>query len=357
MPSTLLTTRLDAAEFRKRKVKLPDGCEDMCNRVRRVLIAVAFGAVCGLLSPGAATLAPAQTTVRIGHFPNITHVQALVAHNMSRQGKGWFEQRLGADVTVEWYVYNAGPSAVEAIFAKSIDVTYVGPNPAINAFVRSRGQEIRIVAGAANGGSALVVHKGSALRTPTDFRGKKIATPQFGNTQDVAARAWLSAGGLKVTQAGGDAQVLPTANPDQLLLFKQKQIDAVWTVEPWVSRLEMEADGEVLVDDREAITTVLVARADLLATRQSLVRKLTDAHRELTEWIVKNPAEAERMAREELDAEMRTNFSPELIAKAWGRIVVTSDVTLESLKQFVASAQSVGFLRGAPDISQLVANP
>jgi NitT/TauT family transport system substrate-binding protein len=304
-----------------------------------------------------ANLSFAQTTLRIGHFPNITHVQALVAHHLSRQGKGWFEERLGPDFKIEWYVYNAGPSAVEAIFAKSIDLTYVGPNPAINAYVRSRAQEIRIVAGSVNGGSALVVHKGSPLRTAGDFRGKKIATPQFGNTQDVAARSWLSAGGLKIAQAGGDAQVLPTANPDQLLLFKQKQIDAVWTVEPWVSRLELEAEGEVLVEDREAITTVLVARADLLASQRGLVRKLVDAHRELTDWIVKNPAEAQRMARQELDEEMRTKFAPELIAKAWGRIVVTSDVTLDSLKKFVASAQAVGFLRGAPDISSLVVGP
>ncbi|MGA9197373.1 MAG: ABC transporter substrate-binding protein [Pseudolabrys sp.] len=318
-----------------------------------ILIALALVALVAELT----VQVQAQTTLRIGHFPNITHVQALVAHHLSRQGKGWFEQRLGNGVEIEWYVYNAGPSAMEAIFAKSIDVTYVGPNPAINAFVRSRGQEIRIVAGSVNGGSALVVHKVSPLKTAADFRGKKIATPQFGNTQDVAARAWLSAGGLKITQAGGDAQVLPTANPDQLLLFKQNQIDAVWTVEPWVSRLESEADGEVLIDDRQAITTVLVARADLLATQQGLVRKLVDAHRELTDWILQNPAEAERMAREELDQEMHTKFSPELITKAWRRIVVTSDISLDSLKKFVLSAQSVGFLRGAPDISQLVAYP
>ncbi|MGA8962983.1 MAG: ABC transporter substrate-binding protein [Pseudolabrys sp.] len=318
-----------------------------------ILIALALVALVAELT----VQVQAQTTLRIGHFPNITHVQALVAHHLSRQGKGWFEQRLGNGVQIEWYVYNAGPSAMEAIFAKSIDVTYVGPNPAINAFVRSRGQEIRIVAGSVNGGSALVVHKGSPLKTAADFRGKKIATPQFGNTQDVAARAWLSAGGLKITQAGGDAQVLPTANPDQLLLFKQNQIDAVWTVEPWVARLESEAEGEVLIDDRQAITTVLVARADLLATQQGLVRKLVDAHRELTDWILQNPAEAERMAREELDQEMHTKFSPELITKAWRRIVVTSDISLDSLKKFVLSAQSVGFLRGAPDISQLVANP
>ena len=124
---------------------------------------------------------------------------------------------------IEWYVYNAGPSAMEAVFAKSIDLTYVGPNPAINAYFKSGGQEGRIVAGSVNGGSALVIQGDSTLKAPADFRGKKIATPQFGNTQDVAARAWLVSGGLKITQTGGDAQVVPTANPDQLLLFKQKQ--------------------------------------------------------------------------------------------------------------------------------------
>jgi len=305
-----------------------------------------------------ATVASADTTtLRIGHFPNITHVQALVAHNMSRTGKGWFEQRLGPDVKVEWYLYNAGPSAMEAVFAKSIDLTYVGPNPAINAYFRSGGQEGLIVAGSVNGGSALVVQGDANLKTPADFRGKKIATPQFGNTQDVATRAWLKSGGLNITQTGGDAQVVPTANPDQLLLFSQKQIDAVWTVEPWVSRLEREAGGKVLIDDHDAITTVLVARADVLANQRALVAKVVAAHRELTDWIKAHPAEAQRMAREELEAETHAKFAAELIASAWQRIVLTSDVSLDALKQLIASAQSVGFLRNAPDLTRLVENP
>jgi NitT/TauT family transport system substrate-binding protein len=313
--------------------------------------------VTALLLAAAATPSAAQTTLRIGHFPNITHVQELVAHNLSRQSKGWFEQRLGPDVKIEWYLYNAGPSAMEAVFAKSIDLTYVGPNPAINAYFRSVGQEGRIVAGSVNGGSALVIQGDSILKTAADFRGKKIATPQFGNTQDVAARVWLVNGGLKITQTGGDAQVVPTANPDQLLLFKQKQIDAVWTVEPWVSRLEQEAAGKVLVDDRDSITTVLVARADFLATQRVLVRKLVAAHRGLTEWIKANPAEAQRMAREELEAETHTKFAPELVNSAWKRIVLTSDVSLDALKALISSAQSVGFLRNAPDLARLVENP
>jgi NitT/TauT family transport system substrate-binding protein len=306
-----------------------------------------------LHSPGAV----AQTTLRIGHFPNITHVQALVAHNLSRQGKGWFEQRLGADIKIEWYIYNAGPSAMEAMFAKSIDVTYVGPSPAINAYAKSGGQEVRIIAGSVNGGSALVVQGDSTLKTAADFRGKKIATPQFGNTQDVAARAWLAAGGLKIRQTGGDAQVLPTPNPDQLLLFRQKQVDAVWAVEPWISRLEQEAGGKTLVDDRDAITTVLVSRRDFLSSQRMLVKKLVEAHRELTEWIKTHPDEAQRLARDELDAELRAKLSPDLVAAAWKRVVLTSDVSLDALKTFVSTARSVGFLRDAPDISGMVEAP
>lgn len=317
-------------------------------------LGVTFAAMIGALAPSLP--AAAQTTLRIGHFPNITHVQALVAHNMSRTGKGWFEQRLGGNAKIEWYVYNAGPSAMEAIFAKSIEFTYVGPNPAINAYFKSGGQEGRIVAGAVNGGSALVVQGDSTLKTPVDFRGKKIATPQFGNTQDVAARAWLKKGGLAITQSGGDAQVVPTANPDQLSLFKQKQLDGVWTVEPWISRLEADAGGKVLIDDREAITTVLVARADMLATQRDLVRKVVAAHRELTEWIKANPAEAQKLARDELEAETRAKFAPELVISAWKRIVLTSDASLDALKAMISDAQAVGFLRNAPDLSRLVEN-
>jgi NitT/TauT family transport system substrate-binding protein len=295
--------------------------------------------------------------LRVGHFPNITHVQALVAHNLSRQGKGWFEQRLGKDVKVEWFVYNAGPSAMEAIFAKSVDLTYVGPSPAINAYVKSRGAEVRIVAGAANGGAALIVQPELALASPRDFKGRKIATPQLGNTQDVSARAWLVDGGLKITLTGGDAQVVPTENPDQLLLFKTKQIDAVWTVEPWVSRLEIEAQGKVLVDERDAVTTVVVSSAQMLAAQRDLVRRFVAAHAELTAWIKDHQAEAQKLAREELDVETRTTISPDLVGRAWNRIVLTTEVSKDALALFLKRAQSVGFLRDTSDLSRLSEGP
>jgi len=287
----------------------------------------------------------------------VTHAQGLIAHALSRQGKGWFERRLGPGVSIEWFVYNAGPSAIEAILAKSIDLTYVGPNPAINGYAKSRGEEVRIVAGAANGGSALVVQGDSALKIPADFRGKRIATPQLGNTQDVATRSWLVSGGLHITQMGGDAQVVPTANPDQLLLFKQKQLDGVWTVEPWVSLLESEAGGKVLITEPDAITTLLAARREFLDTHRDLARKFVAAHEELTEWIDKNPEEAQRLVRDELAAETHAAVSQDLIARAWKRIVHTHEVSRTAMAKLVTSAQAVGFLRDVPDLARLIEKP
>src|ERR1700741_4812854 len=121
------------------------------------------------------SVATEKAVVRVGHFPNITHVQGLVAHNLSRQGKGWFEARLGPEVEIQWFTYNAGPSAMEAIFARSLDLTYVGPGPALNAYLKSNGEEIRVISGAANAGAAFVVKGDSPIKTASDFRGKKIA--------------------------------------------------------------------------------------------------------------------------------------------------------------------------------------
>jgi NitT/TauT family transport system substrate-binding protein len=311
-----------------------------------------------LLSVSIGTSAPRQAlaadTIRIGHFPNITHVQGLVAQHLSRTGHGWFEERLGKDVKLEWYIYNAGPSAMEAILADSIDLTYVGPSPTLNAYSKSNGEEIRIIAGAATGGAALVVQPDSTLKQPADFRGKIIATPQLGNTQDVACRAWLANGGLKITQTGGDAFIVPTPNPDQLLLFQQKKLDAVWTVEPWVSRLERDAGGKILLEQSKDSITVLVSSVKFLKTKRELARKFAQAHRELTEWILAHPIEAKQMVQQELAAETQAKVSAELIAQAWTRIGLTTEASPDEYRQFVANAQRAGFIRTAPDLSRLI---
>lgn len=322
-------------------------------RLCRFLLAVAAMALAGC-TQHAQDSTPGVLVLRVGHFPNITHVQALVANALSRQGKGWFEQRLGPGVTIQWYTYNAGPSATEGLMDGTVDLTYVGPSPAINAYCRSAGQEIRIISGAVNGGSALVVQPDENLKTAADFRGKKIATPQLGNTQDVICRAWLAAGGLNITQNGGDAQVLPTENPDQLALFKRKQIDAAWTVEPWVSRLEMEAGGVPLVQDKVTTITVLASSAKFLADHRDIATKFVAASHELTQWISQHPDEAQKLVLFELTAETKGKISPALIAHAWSSIVLTDDFTQATVDQFVDKAKAAGFLKQTPDFSQFI---
>src|SRR3989440_3704985 len=144
-----------------------------------------------------------ETKIRVGHFPNITHAQALVAHALSRQGKGWFEQRLGPGTKIEWFIYNAGPSAMEAIFAKSIDLTYVGPGPALNAYTKSNGQEVRLIAGAANGGAGFGCFAKGKFKKPGGFLGKKNCNPPFRKNQDNFRRPRRNKGGVKITQLGG----------------------------------------------------------------------------------------------------------------------------------------------------------
>ena len=316
-----------------------------------------FRLSCVIIALAAIASVNAETVVRVGHFPNITHAQGLVAHNLSRQGKGWFEERLGPGTRIEWFVYNAGPSAMEAIFAQSIDLTYVGPGPALNAYTKSNGAEVRLIAGSANGGAALVVQPDQNLKAAADFRGKKIATPQLGNTQDISCRAWLLAGGLKITQLGGDAQVLPTQNPDQLPLFQQKKVDAVWTVEPWVSRLEREAGGKILVDEKDVATTVLVSSAKFLSTQRDLVKKFAEAHAALTDWMAKNPDEAQKLIKAELLAETRGDMAPDLIAQSWKRIVFTAETPRASIESFLQNSLKTGFIKTAPDLTKLFEKP
>jgi NitT/TauT family transport system substrate-binding protein len=316
---------------------------------RGILVILGISAFFTMVQP-----AIAEETIRVGHFPNITHVQGLVAQHLSRTGRRWFEERLGKDVKIEWYVYNAGPSAIEAILAGSIDLTYVGPNPALNAYSKSEGEEIRIIAGAAAGGAALVVQPDSGLKQPADFRGKTIATPQLGNTQDIACRAWLANGGLKITQTGGEAFIVPTPNPDQFSLFQQRKLDAVWTVEPWVSRLEREAGGKVLIEQSNESITVLVSSTKFVKNKRELAAKFVQAHRELTEWVLAHPEEAKRMVQEELAIETQAKVSSELIAQAWKRITLRSEVSIEEFQQFVNNAQRAGFMRTPPDLSRLI---
>jgi len=306
----------------------------------------------GLLSSCRRQPVDPNAPLRFGHFPNLSHLQGLVAHQLTRQGKGWFEERLGVDV--QWFTYNAGPSVAEAIFARSLDVSYVGPSPVLNAYAKSRGKEMRILAGATTGGSALVVNPESNISKPEDFRGKVLATPQLGNTQDVEARAWLTQQGFKVTLTGGDVSILPTQNPDQLSLFARGDADAVWTVEPWVSRLELEAGGKIFFEDKTTTNTLLTARAGFLTEKPELAKKLVIAHQELTQWIIEHAAETRELVKAELKALTTAAPSDELLDRALARVVPTNAISRASLELMVENAQRASFLKNMPSLDALV---
>jgi NitT/TauT family transport system substrate-binding protein len=298
--------------------------------------------------------------LRVGHFPNLTHAQALIGHYHSRATNGWFERYLPG-VPVEWHVFNAGPSAMEAILTGAIDLAYVGPNPAINAHLRTKGEEIRIVAGACSGGSYLVVQADGRIRTEADLRGKKIATPQLGNTQDVAARTYFRSQGMKVTLTGGDLFLIPTANSDQLLLFAKGDLDAVWTIEPWVSRIESQAKGKIFLAEKDVwpqtngryVTTHLVASTKVLRNRSDVVKRWLQAHVELTQWANTNSVEARRIANAELKNETRRDLSPAVLDSAWARIELTHDPVSLSLRKSADDAFALGFIKHKPDLSRI----
>src|SRR5439155_15511033 len=211
---------------------------------RLAMLAVGLGlvaAACGGGGGGGSSTAKSSGHVdlRLGYFPNLTHATALVG-----VANGIFAKDLGPNVTLQTKTFNAGPAAVEAMFANSLDITYVGPNPAINAFQKSNGQAVRLIAGATSGGAGLVVKP--TINSAADLKGKKLASPQLGNTQDVALRQWLKTKGLNTTpEGGGDVQILPQENSQTLDTFKADQMDGGWVPEPWTSRLVIDGKGKV----------------------------------------------------------------------------------------------------------------
>jgi NitT/TauT family transport system substrate-binding protein len=305
----------------------------------------------------ASPLAMAQTpvTIRVGAFPNITHPQAMVG-----KANGEFEKAMGPGVKIDWKTFNAGPAAIEALFAGAIDMTYIGPNPTITGYVRSNGEALRVIAGAASGGAALIVRNDAGIQNPADFHGKKIASPQLGNTQDVALRSWLRANGMKSTDKGGDVQVIPLANPDQLTLFLKKQLDAAWAPEPWATRLIREGNGRLFLDERtlwpnqQFVCANLVVSTKFLKDHPDLVKNWLRAHVELTEWINGHLPAAKKILNQQIQKETGKALPDAVLDEAFGRVQVTYDPLRYSLLSAAKSAYDAGFLgRQMPDLSGL----
>jgi NitT/TauT family transport system substrate-binding protein len=311
--------------------------------------------VAGITGCGREPSKPASTAagvIRVGYFPNLTHAQALAG-----LARGDFANALGSSVKIEPTVFNAGPSVIEAIFAKRIDLAYVGPNPAINGYVQSQGKALRIVAGAMSGGAALVVRSDAGIQSPEALDGKRIASPQLGNTQDVALRAFIAKHGLKPSENGGTVAIIPTPNAQIIDLIKNRQLDGAWVPEPYASRLVVEAGCNVLVDERDLwpngdfVTAQVIVSTDYLEAHRDIVRAWIDAHVSVTQWLVANPAEAKQVINAEVAKLSGKPLSNEVLDAAWARMRPTWDPIAPSLVASADAAHAAGFLREQPDLS------
>jgi NitT/TauT family transport system substrate-binding protein len=298
------------------------------------------------------------TQVRLGFFPNVTHAPALVGIE-----EGILSEALGSEAELRAQAFNAGPEVVEAVFNGALDASYIGPSPAINAFIRSNGEAIRIVAGSTSGGAGLVVRDG--IETPADLAGMTIATPQVGNTQDVALRAWLREQGFETDlEGGGDVAVAPQANGQALEAFIAGEIDGAWVPEPWLTRMVEEGGGHVLVDEADLwpnggfVTTHLVVATEFLEEHPDLVRQLLEGHVEAVAFVNDDPDAAQAIVSDALEELTGSPMGPEILSAAWENLTFTVDPIASSLATSARHAVDLGLLEAAEldgiyDLTQL----
>jgi NitT/TauT family transport system substrate-binding protein len=286
-------------------------------------------------------------TLRLGYFPNLTHAPALIG-----LGKGLFTDALGNKVKLETRTFNAGSEAVTAILSDSVDATFVGPNPTTNAFVQSHGKAVRVIAGATSGGALLVVKP--TINSVGALKGKKIADPQLGGTQDIALRWFLKGSGFSSNAAGGgDVSVIPQDNAQTLTAFKQGQIDGAWLPEPWASRLTVEGGGRVLIDERDLwpqaqfVTTNLVVSTNFLRDHPNRVKALLEGLYQAIAFLNANSSEAQKLTNDAMAEITGQRLAAGVVSGAWPHLTFTLDPLASTLQASADHAQSLGFLASA----------
>jgi NitT/TauT family transport system substrate-binding protein len=282
--------------------------------------------------------------LRLGFFPNVTHATAIVGVE-----RGIFADKLGSDVTLTTQTFNAGGDVVEAIFNGGLDASYIGPNPAINAWAQSQGEAIRIISGATSGGAFLVVSPD--ITSPEQLAGKKLGSPQLGNTQDVALRAWLLDQGFETDQeGGGDVSVLPQANADILTAFGSGALDGAWVPEPWATRMIEEGGGHVLVDERDLwpngqyVTTHLIVATAFLDAHPDVVKNLLEGQVAANQFIKDDPEASQKAVADAITEISGSDVDPAILATAWKNLEFTCDPIASSLTESAAHAEELGLL-------------
>jgi NitT/TauT family transport system substrate-binding protein len=334
-------------------IKIPKNFD---NRGRHIILVFTMIITTVALISAPISIASAQSlgdekkTLRIGYFPNITHSQAVIGLN-----NGDYQKALGDNVTVETVKFNAGPSAIESLLADRIDATYIGPNPAINGYLLTDGKDLRVISGASSGGASFIVRNDSGIETVNDLGGKKFASPQLGNTQDVALRKYLIDNGFNTIENGGNVTVLPIANADILTAFLKKEIDGAWVPEPWATRLVQEAGGKVFVDEKSLwpdgkfVTANLIVRTDYLEKNPEIIKKLLEAHVDETLKINNNTAEAAKEFNTQLKKLTGQEISDNVLDKAFSNLELTYDPLKLTLFKSANDAYDLGFIEKGKD--------
>ncbi|MFM8328989.1 MAG: ABC transporter substrate-binding protein, partial [Actinomycetales bacterium] len=313
--------------------------------MKRVLSLLIVGSLLAIPTASAAPKEKVAPKVRIGFFANVTHAPALVG-----QDQKFFEKYLTKDKTsVEYIAFNAGPTAIEAMKAGALDVTYIGPNPAINGFAGTRGTLLRIVSGSTSGGAELVVKP--SINSVADLRGKKIASPQLGNTQDVALRAWLKEQGLSTSiTGGGDVTVIPTENAQTLALFQKGDLDGAWLPEPWSTRLVTEAGAKVFLNEKtlwkkgQFVTTHIIVNSDFLKKYPGTIRSILNGHLDSLNYIAKDSTKSKDAVQRQIERVTGKRLPDAVLDRAWTNLSFTADPISQSLRKSADDAVDVGLL-------------
>ena len=303
---------------------------------------------CGAKTSGGTNKATDATTVRIAYFPNITHSQALVGME-----EGKFQKALGDKTKIEWKQFNAGSSEIEAFLAGSVDIGYIGPGPAINGYTKSKG-DLQVIAGATDSGAVLVSRKGENIKDVKDLANKKVAIPQFGNTQDLTLRFLLQNNGLQDKTKGGNVEIVAADNPDIVALLDKGSIDAALVPEPWGSRIEKEASADLVLDSNKVWrngkypTALVVARKEFIKDHPDVIEKFLKAHVELTDYINASKDKAADEANSEFKTLTKKSLDKDVLKTAFSRLSPTADPEIDATKAMIDMSLKVGFIKEKP---------
>jgi len=308
-------------------------------------IVIAIVGIIALIGLTQDSVNDSQNKIRVAFFPSIVHAVPIVG--METQT---FADNLDDDLDIEVKIFDSGPQVIESLFSNSIDIAYVGPGPVINGFLKSDGNDLKILAGAASGGASFVIQKNSGLELIENYSGKRVAAPQISNTQDVSLRHYLAENGLKPAEKGGDVFVLNIANPDIYTLFAKGDIDGAWVPEPWATMLVEDLDGIRLFDENEFwpenkfSSVLLIGRSDYIEKNPEIIKKWINANEETVQWINNHPVESKKLYNEFLKSYMGRTLPENIVEKSFSNIIITSEPLKNSVYTFAERADALGYL-------------